>query len=438
MPDLCWYGHCRHNQPLQENSLPMSLTTLVKIAARNIYRHRGTYLLTGIVIFFASIMFFLSASLVWYARIAWRDYASTTFLGRWHITALEGQDRDYSLPSMKFPKKSIPAAVTGQLDQRGIAWTKRIKLGAAVYNEQEGKFENFLATLIGIDFARELTLLDNLEIIQGKWDPARQDGVLIWHELAAALKKKPGDELTLFVKDIDGNAYPYTFTITGILGQKKSAGLEGKGVMLIFPLVYADYRFLAEKTGYEDSLMEIALWGNVDTQLAWLQKTAQDAGLQLFSAEQGFGVLYGMVDIIDFIGMILKAFVLIVLLVAGLNVNMMSYFDRQKELATILAIGAKPRWIVMLLCIELMLFATAVYLAALLAYWLLTLLLWSGFDLGELSTLFAGRLMYISLAPSSIAAGYGIIVCIVALSALYPLYLCTKTNPIEVFREESL
>jgi putative ABC transport system permease protein len=416
----------------------MSISTLLKIAVRNIYRHRGKYQLTGVVIFFASILFFLSASLVWQARLSWRDYAATTFLGRCHITALDGQDRDYSLPSMKFPKKSIPAAVTGELDRRGIAWTKRIKLGAAVYNEQEGKFENFLVTLIGADISRELSLLHNLEIIEGRWDPGRQDGVLVWHELAGALKKKPGDELTLYVKDVDDNSYPYTFTIAGLLGQKKPAGLEGKGVMMIFPLVFSEYRFIAEKTGYDNSIMEIALWGAVDGELDALGKTAAGAGLQLFSAEQGFGVLYGMVDIIGFIGMILKAFVLVVLLVAGLNVNMMSYFDRQKELATILAIGAKPRWIVMLLCAELMLFATAVYLAALLAYWLLTLLLCGGFDIGELSTLFAGRLMYISLVPSSIAAGYGIIVCIVALSALYPLYLCTKTNPIEVFREESL
>lgn len=416
----------------------MRLITTGKIAARNIYRHRGKNLLTGIVIFFASFMFFISASLVTYAQSAWRDYAATTFLGTYHITALEGLDRDYSLPSMKFPKNSIPDAVTGYLDRNGIIWSKRIKIGAAVYNDRSSKFENFLATLIGVDFSKELGQLNNLEITDGRWSPSIEQGVLVWHELAQALGKKVGDEITLFVKDIDDNAYPYTFTITGMLGQKKSAGLEGKGVMMIFPLIFADYRYVARMTGYEDRIMEIAIWDKAERHLQELQKMATAADLQLFCAERGFGVLYGMVDIINFIGLILKAFVLIVLLVAGLNVNMMSYFDRQKEIGTIIALGAKPSWVVRLFFTELLLFATTVYGASALAYGLLTKMLRSGVGIGDLSTLFAGRAIYLSLVPSSLAIGYGIILCVIILSAAYPLYLSMKTNPVEVFREEHL
>jgi len=416
----------------------MRLITTVKIAARNINRHKGKNLLTGIVIFFASCMFFLSASLVDYAQSAWRDYAATTFLGTYHVTALEGLDRDYSLPSMKFPKKAIPGAVTGYLNRNGIAWSKRIKIGAAVYNERSSKFENFLATLVGIDFSKELSRLDNLEVTEGRWNPSVEQGALVWHELAQALGKNVGDEITLFVKDVDDNAYPFTFTVTGILGQKKLAGLEGKGVMMIFPLIFADYRYVARMTGYEGRLMEIAIWDRAGRHLHVLQKMAAAAGLQLFFAERGFGVLYGMVDIISFIGLILKTFVLIVLLVAGLNVNMMSYFDRQKEIGTLIAIGAKPGWVARLFFTELILFATAVYAASALAYSLLTALLHDGVGIGELATLFAGRDIYLSLVPSSLAIGYGIILCVILLSAAYPLYLSMKTNPVEVFREEHL
>ena len=416
----------------------MSLTTILKMAVRNIYRHRGKNLLTGIVIFFASILFFVSTSLVWNAQAAWRDYSATTFLGRYHVTALEGLDRDYSLPTIKLPHKSIPEAITGYLDQHNIFWSKRIKIGAAVYDDQSGKFENYLATLIGVDFAKELGCFTNLEIIEGRRDNTAANGVLIWHELAKALNKKTGDEITLFIKDIEDNAYPYTFTIMGILGQKKSAGLEGKGVMMIFPLVFAGYQYVAEKIGYEDKIMEVAIWNSSKEHLHDLQKIADAEGLQLFHAEKGFGVLYGLVDIINFIGLILEVFVLIVLLVAGLNVNMMSYFDRQKEIGTVLAIGAKPSWIMALLLTELIVFATGVYAAATLAYYLLTVLFQSGFDPGGFAALFAGRTVYLNLVPFSVAVGYGVIMSIVLLSAVYPLYLSITINPIEVFREKCL
>ena len=328
--------------------------------------------------------------------------------------------------------------MTGYLDRHGIAWSKRIKIGAAVYDERSSKFENFLATLVGVDFLKEQSLLNNLKITEGRWNPSVEQGALVWHELAQALGKHVGDEITLFVKDVDDNAYPYTFTITGILGQKKPAGLEGKGVMMIFPLVFADYRYIARMTGYEDRLMEIAIWDKAGHYLPELKKMADAAGLQLFCAENGFGVLYGMVDIINFIGLILKVFVLIVLLVAGLNVNMMSYFDRQKEIGTIIAIGAKPGWVARLFFTELIVFATAVYAASALAYFFLTAMLRGGVGIGELATLFAGRALHLSLVPSSLAIGYGIILCVILLSAAYPLYLSMKINPVEVFREESL
>ena len=416
----------------------MTISIIFKLALRNIYRHKGKNLLVAIVIIFSTILFFLSSSLAWNARFAWRDYFATTFLGRYHITAFEGLERDYTIPAMKYPQKFISGSVTSYLDHHNLPWSKRIKLGAAVYNDQSGTFENFLVTLIGIDFAKELNHLTNLEIIEGTRDPLVENGVLIWHELATALNKKIGDELTLFIKDVEDNAYPYTFIITGILSQRKSAGLEGKGIMMIFPLIFADYRFVAQKTGCEDKIIEIALWDADKDNLNYLQKITDNEGLQLYPAEKGFGALYGIVDFINFIGLCLEIFVLVILIVAGLNVNMMIYFERQQEIGTMLAIGMKPSQILTLLLTELIVFATLVYAAATVLYGVLTVILPGGFSLGKFSTLFAGSNVYINLVPSSISIGYGIITCTILLSAIYPLYLSTRINPVEVFREMHL
>jgi ABC-type antimicrobial peptide transport system permease subunit len=124
--------------------------------------------------------------------------------------------------------------------------------------------------------------------------------------------------------------------------------------------------------------------------------------------------------------------------VAGLNVNMMIYFERQQEIGTMLAIGMKPRRLLMILLTELIAFATFVYAAATLLYGVLTVILPAGFSLGKFSALFAGSNVYINLVPSSMSIGYGIIACTMLLSAIYPLYLSTRINPVEVFREMHL
>lgn len=408
---------------------------IIKLTLRNIQRHPGKNICVGIVICCACLMFFVSASITDNARVSWKKHFSTTFLGRYHLTALEDLKRDYTLPSMELPEFFLSQGILDYLDQNGLTYSKRLKIGAAIYNNATAEFEGCLANVVGIDFNRELKYLSNLKLLEGSYDPDEDNSILVWEEFARFLGWNPGDEITLYIKDIDGDAYPYTFTVTGIVSQHHEPGLAGKGVMMLFPLILVDYETIAGLLGLEDEVMEVAVWDNNAVHQQNLEDLAQRCGLQFFHSEEGFGVIYGIVDFVKFMGLSLEIFILIVLMVASFNINMIGFLERRREIGAMMAMGAKPRWIIKLLFAEMIVFSTVAFLFSFLVYMILIAAGAGGIDLGELSVMFAGGRFYLNVIPLSLLYAYVTIAATMLISTLYPAYLTTQIDPVEVFRE---
>ncbi len=384
-------------------------------------------------------MFFVSASLTENATTAWRNHFSTTFLGRFHLTSLVELERDYTMPAMKLPDRFLPGEILSYLDKNKLVWSKRLKIGAAVYNNESGGFEGSLANVIGLNFKEEQERLSNLRIVEGEYDPATENGAMVWEEFAHSFGWQVGDEITLFIKDIDGDAYPYTFTITGILSQHFEPGLAGKGVMILFPLVLVDYDTITRMLGVEDGqVMEAAVWENEGMHGDTLRKMATSADIQIFHAEEGFGAVYGIVDFVQFIGVSLEAFILVVLIVSSLNINMMGFLERRREIGAMMAMGAKPRWIVRLLFGEMIVFSTAAFIVSLILYGLLVLAGAKGVDFGELAVMFAGKRFRAGLVPLSLLYAYIAVAAAMLISTLYPAILTSRIDPVEVFREANV
>jgi len=409
---------------------------IIKLSLRNIKRHPGKNAMIGIVIFFSALMFFLSSSMAERARETWRNHFSTTFLGRYHLTSVKGQERDYTIPSMKLPERYLPSSILEYLERNGLTWSKRLKLGAAVYNNETAEFEGSLATVVGMDFSSEQVRLTNLTIVEGNYDPSVENGVLVWDEYARSLNWQVGDEVTFFIKDVDDDAYPYTFTITGILSQHHEPGLAGKGVMILFPLILADYTTLAELLGVEETqVMEVAVWDENPVHEEALKVLAGREEIQFFQAEEGFGAVYGIVDFVSFMGLLLESFILTILVVASLNINMMGFLERRREIGAMMAMGAKPRWTVVLLFGEMIAFSTVAFLVSLLVYVILVAVFSAGFDFGELAVMFAREPFKMHVVPVSLLYAYITVAAAMILSAIYPAYLTTRIDPVEVFRE---
>lgn len=415
------------------------MKSILKIALKNIFKHKGKNSLIAIIIFIANITFFLTAALTHNSTLSWRAYLSKTFMGTYHLTTLSENENDYAISSMGLPKTGIEDKVLTYLRTNNIDYSGRIRTGGAYYNDKSGVFEGNLITVIGADINNEIKHLSNLMIVDNSAKEFPKDGALVWHELCEQMNWKIGDSITIYLKDSSNSIYPYSFTIAGMLNQKQSAGLEDKGVIVLFPLIFVNYTYLADLLNISaDKVMEVAIWDNNYKYEKNIKDIIKFKNINLFYAEKGFGTLYGISEFITFFGLVLQIIVLVVLIIATFNVNIISFFERQKEIGTILAIGAKPLWAIMLLLSELIIFSFIVSALSLSVYFIISLLIGNQIDLKGLSVILAGNKLSLTFIPISLLVANLAICCSLMLSALYPCYLTLKINPAEVFRETNI
>lgn len=402
----------------------------------------------GSMLFLAANLFFFTGSLAHNSQTRWRDYFSRTFTGHYHLTTFSGPDVDHTFPALKINDRYVPDAAVEYLNRHGVPWAPRIRQGAAVYNDETSSFEGELACLVGIHFERELPLLDNIRIVEGGVDPDNPRGVLVWEEYARSHNWQLGQEITLYVTDVYFYNYPYLFEITGIYNHHEGSVLEGVGFWMVYPMVLTNYEriydisalYLKEAEAGRTLYSEIAVWDAELEHLDELQRILERAGpdTQILFAEEGFGSIKGIVEAIRFVSAFVHFFILAIIFFSVSNLNLIGFFDRQREIGSILAMGAKPSWVVKLLLTETMGFTLVVFHLAIGFYAILPRVFPSGLDFGKLNIFFADHWFRFVLVPASIAPAALIIGLTMLASVLYPVYLSTKLDPVQVFQEGNL
>jgi ABC-type antimicrobial peptide transport system permease subunit len=412
-----------------------------KLAFRNILRHKIKNILIGIILILTIDLILFSDNFRNHSLSSWRSYVSKTFAGIYNISSHDNRSKDYTLTGINFPGKLIPGEIYDYLDSHHINYTRRIRLGGIIYDYNRQEFVSFRPqTVIGCDIAKELKIMTNLIITDGKYDPKVENGILVWKASADKLGLRVGNEVSLFIKDIDNNSYPYTFIVTGLLDTAKNSRLEGaRGYDPVFPIFLVSYSYLAGKLGLnEGDSIEVSVWDNVQQNKINLQKIAKNYHLSFYNAENSFSILEGIVSFIGIIGGFICLVVIIILFVSTFNLNMMSFFERQKEIGTMYSIGAKPLWINMLLLCEMFLFSSICYGLSIVLYHILTVIFRSGLDFGALKPGFAGGNFYFSPSLAATIYSYVTIIIVMFLSAWYPVYLTYRINPVDVFNEGNI
>lgn len=417
-----------------------SFLKMVRLSTKNIRRHPVKNILVGLVIVLAGVIFFTTGSLAANARSNWRDFFATTFLGDYNVTTYQRKDKDFTLPVLSLPETFISTEFFEELEKTEVIYSPRVKTGAVVYNEETGEFEGTPVTLVGIDFQGESRHLTNIQFLSGTVKSELDTGILVWKELADYYGWNIGKEITLFLKDIDGNTIPFSFIIAGIISNKTGESLAGTGSFPIFPLIFGSYEYISLVLGLEEgAATDLAVW---DRKLLYDKEVgtlANKYGLQFFYGEQGFEVIWGIIEFIFFIGAFIEVFILIVLIISTFNLNMMGFSERRKEIGTMCAIGAKSSWIVGLLLFEMIIFSMFAFAMSIGFYLVLTVVTAKGINLGGgLGLAFAGANIHLKLISSTAIVSFISIIITMIASSAYPIYLTTKINPVEVFREAKL
>ena len=388
-----------------------------------------------------SILFLFSANMSDASRTAWHNQIRAAFTGDYSLSVYEDDNHDFANTRANFPERRIPKEILDYCDNAGVDYTRRVRLGGYFVDRYTGEFAGRkIQTIIGTDIARELARLTNLNIIEGKFDPSVENGVMVWKKTADYLGVITGNELTLYLKDVDNQSYPLTFQVTGVLTEKRNTDLEGRqGYEPVFPFILADRSYISRTLGIEDDeCLEITVWDAAGLHISGLKRLASKYKLSFFRAEESYSLLEGIVGIIRVIGNFLGFIVLIILFVSLLNLNLMSYFERQKEIGAMTAIGAKPIWISSLILTEMFIFSLTVFIISLLFYSALQFLFPNGTDFGFFKPGFAGGTFHFYLLTQAVLATYVSILITILCSIVYPAYLVWKIQPVDIFREVEL
>lgn len=411
-----------------------NLGTLLRLSFRNFTRNPVRNWTVGTIIFIACLVLYSSSTLSSNSEESWGKFFSSTFLGEAQISPLEGSDLDYTTPGSSLPDKPIDPLFIAKLRALGAELSPRVKIGSVIYDYKTQNYErNASPSLLGVDLDTDLQRFKNLSLTAGSWKPSHDNGVLVWKDLADTFNWKPGSEINLFIKDVDGNYLPYTFIVDGILYQKKGASLAGTSTITLFPLIFVSRAYLNNLLGLDpDDATELAVWG---LPLAKLRELAKASGYSCTTAIQSFDIMNGIVQMIQFSGGFLALFVLVILVISTINMNLMSFMDRKKELGTLIALGFKGRYINAMMMLELLFLVLIPYVLSLGSFALLSSFFPKGLAMGKLSVQFAGGELYPSLSPSIALIALAVVCLAVLLSSLYPISLTTKLNPIDAFEE---
>lgn len=411
---------------------------ILKIALKNIARHKGKNFLIGIMIFLATFLFLFTASVGKKSLLSWRDFYGTTTMGYVNLGTREGMKKDVISPPVELPKQLIDESSISELEEMNINFTKRIRAGGIKYNFEEQKFDggHNAANIIGTDVEKELKYLTNLKIVEGTYDKSIANGALVWKKMMKKYNWKVGDEISFFMLDSTDSMMPYSFVITGVVENEKGDNMESvEEHIIINPVIFVDYDYLAGALQLEGKYTEVSIWERDVEKLKKIRTIAKDNKYQAYYSDEAYGVIQGIVEFTEFLGYFIAIFIVIVTAIAMFNINIMGYMERQKEIGTMMAMGAKPGWVMRLMAIEMGSFGTIALGISLAVYGALGLIFSSGVSFGPLSLLFSGQKFEFIIVGSAAVTVTAVVALSMIFSIVYPLYLTNRLNPVEVFRE---
>jgi putative ABC transport system permease protein len=323
---------------------------LLKMAFRNLFRQRRRSLLTGLSMVggFALAVIFIGWADGSYNAII--DQFTRSRLGHIQIHEKTYLDR----PALE---KSFTGAakIGGLLDATdGVeAWAPRAYSAglAAVGDKSAG------VRIIGIDPPREkrMTRFDR-KVVRGRaFQSASAREIVVGQGLAAILDARLGAAVVLLSQGADGSIAADQFSLVGVV----STGDElTDRTAAYLPLATAqDYLVLGERV-HEIAIVVTRL-GRVPAVVRLLTREIRDATLSV-APWQVFARSFYEAMKADKAGMWVLLLVIVIIVAVGvLNTVLMSVLERRREYGLLKALGTRPRRIVRLVLLEVILLAAA-------------------------------------------------------------------------------
>ncbi|OGS35821.1 MAG: hypothetical protein A2506_13745 [Elusimicrobia bacterium RIFOXYD12_FULL_66_9] len=315
---------------------------MIRLAWRNVWRNRRRSLINAVAMSFGLAALMFGQSLMKSLQGQLIEKATGSFTGHVRI-----QRRDIDEP--KFPDKFMtdpePAAKLLANDPRVLVWGRRIQLTGLVSAPKM----SLGALICAVEPDKEKLLTDMSGYIkEGTYLEGRPKGIVMGRKIANRLDVRLGEKVVLMAQASDGSMGAEVFRLVGIHetgsesfdGQMVWIPLKAMQDMLVRP---GEANQLVARLKKLDDAVAVA--ADLDSRLgpgsigalSWRDIDREIIGIQAFQ-DGLLTIVLGVVFAIVALGI--------------LNTQLMSLFERVREFGVLMAVGARPRWIVRLLLIE--------------------------------------------------------------------------------------
>ena len=315
---------------------------MLRLAWRNVWRNGRRSLINVAAMGFGLAAIMFGQSMMRSLQYQLVEKATGSFTGHVRI-----QRSDVDEP--KFPDKYIadpePAAKLMDADPRILAWGRRLQLTGLISSPKM----SLGALICGVEPDREPRVSDMAGYIkEGRYLKTGEKGIIMGRKIAARLDVRLGEKVVLMAQAADGSMGAEMFRIVGI-SETGSESFDGQ--MVWIPLhamqdllgrpgqanqLAAKLKDLEQASAVAADLDAKLGPGNIRA-MTWKSIDREIIGIQAFQD--------GLLTIV-----LIVVFAIVALGI--LNTQLMSLFERVREFGVLMAIGARPRWIVRLLLIE--------------------------------------------------------------------------------------
>jgi ABC-type lipoprotein release transport system permease subunit len=402
--------------------------TLVKMAWRNLWRNPRRTLITLFSMAFGLTMMIVGYALMDGMLNQMVHYA--TVLGTGHVQV---HHPDYLEDHSIYDTMADPENVLADISGTGLgSASPRVFATALISSGQQSAG----GELWGIDPDLENTVTELYKHLEaGTWlAPDDRGKVVLGRNLAKTLSAGPGDEIVVLTQAADGSLGNALYTVSGTL---KSIGeaLDRGGVIM-------HIRDLSELLVMDNEVHEIAIRLNepeaLDAATATLNKVLDQNKYKVENWKQLFPELAEYLRLSSSSMAIILIIIFAVASLGIVNTQLMSLFERTREVGIMRALGLGPLsvvWLVLFETIFLVLMAAAAGgIAGTL--WSLRLeqvgwdISWMGGSFAFVGVAFDPH-MYATLTPAAVTDSIMVMIIVVLVASIFPLFRAARISPVD-------
>ena len=315
---------------------------MLRLAWRNVWRNRRRSLINVAAMGFGLAAIMFGQSLLISLQVQLIEKATGSITG--HVR-VQRSDVDES----KFPDKFVadprPAAKLLDADPRVAVWGNRIHITGLVSSPNA----SLGALLCAVEPEKEKTLTDMSSYIkEGTYLDPNTKGIVMGRKIAGRLDVRLGEKVVIMAQAADGSMGAEAFRVVG-LHETGSESFDGQ-------IVWVPLKAMQEMLGRPGQANQLAARvvdiGQAEAIAADIDARLPPGNIRAISWK---AIDREIISIQAFQNGILTVVLVIVFLIVALgilNTQLMSLFERVREFGVLMAIGARPRWIVRLILAE--------------------------------------------------------------------------------------